>query len=215
MGRWRALHELSVISNFVSAAGPETARRYLEFEHVENFKAAQQYQDHCSTLQRERIDEEDLAALRCEYDRVRTEFGEAFVEEFGWARAALELTNPRARIHFVELERRIGLKHFRPYYRLASDKVHAGPRGTGRSLGTHYSGASLAGASNAGLSGAGHCGCLSLLQVTTVFFAHIPDLDYLLTASALGDLCRRAGEAFFAIEMKLRVDESRITPERP
>jgi len=52
------------------------------------------------------------------------EFGKSFGVNYGWAASVLKFNNT-----FAQIEESIGLNHLRPYYKMASQNVHADPKG--------------------------------------------------------------------------------------
>ena len=60
MARWRTLHEVAVVMNFLSEHGEEVAKRYLDHEAVESWKAAQLYQKKCPALGLDPFSQEEM-----------------------------------------------------------------------------------------------------------------------------------------------------------
>ena len=73
-----------------------------------------------------------------------------------------------------DIEEQVGLENMRPYYRMASDNVHANSHGSysriGLSQSLHDDEMLLAGASSMGLADPGHSTAISLNQVTSNLF---------------------------------------------
>jgi hypothetical protein len=86
----------------------------------------------------------------------------------------------------------------RPYYWLASDPVHANPKGLSFNLGLHpfRKGSTLGGPSNVGLADPGHATAVSLLQLMTTFLALRPGVDAIITMHLLRMMSDDIGEAF-------------------
>ncbi len=200
MARWRSLHEISVVCSFVSKHGKEVAERYLLHECIESCKAAAQYQQYCARIRYEPFTDEEIAAMERDRANLIKRFGKAYGKEYGWAAEALSIKEPR----FNDIERAVNLDHLRPYYRMASHKVHANPKGAFFSLGLRETkNILLAGPSNVGLSDPGHLTAISLTQVTTTLLTSNPNLDRLVAANILLKMSDEVGAKFWAADRKL------------
>lgn len=208
--RWRALHEISVVSQFISREGQGTAERYLLHDTVQRYKLARAYQEHAAKLNEEPISTEELEGLQAARDELVERFGKPFRENYGWA--ALDLGNPHPTIG--QIEESVGLQHWRPYYGMASDNVHANAHGAYYRLGSNpvTSGLLLAGASDLGLADPGHSAAISLHQITTVLLATKPDLYGIVIMKILQRLQDEVGEAFLEAHRKLEGTEDPTGP---
>ena len=105
-----------------------------------------------------------------------------------------------------DIEQHVQLAHMRPYYRMASDNVHANSHGAHFRLGLHSSQQEkmlLAGPSNLGLADPGHSTAISLLQITTTLLATKPVLDCVVAMKILAGLTDEVGEAFLKVHQEL------------
>ena len=133
------------------------------------------------------------------------EFGSLFLYRNGWAAPAFAGCPPKD----ADFEASVDLDHMRPYVYLASDGVHATPKGLMSTL--QHLGEDpiiMAGPSNAGLADPGHGAAISLMQVTTTLASYcwrelLKDdeiLDnmagMLLSIHVLMELSNLIGEAF-------------------
>ena len=119
--RWRTLHEIAVVSNFIGEKGKDVAVKYLLHDNVQRYKLAIKHRMHAEAINDEPISEEEFDELKAEQDRLVVEFGESFKEDHGWAASALGKDRPR----FADIEESVDLEHLRPYYGMASDNTHA------------------------------------------------------------------------------------------
>ena len=192
--RWRALHEISVVGHFISREGQETAQKYLLHDTIQRYSLARAYQKHAARLNEEPVSAEEFAELKAAQDELVKRFGKPFRQNYGWA--ASVIGKPRPTIG--DIEESVGLQHWRPYYSMASDNVHANAHGAYYRLGLHPKTTELllAGASNSGLADPGHSTAVSLGQITTVLLATKPDLDGIVTMKVLQQLQGEVGEAF-------------------
>jgi len=122
---WRSLHELAVTAYFLLEHRGDTPHRYLDHAAIERSRAATQYQQHCQTLGHEPFSAEELAELKKGFDEAIARYGEPFEGDYGWAAEALR--NPRPT--FTQIEASLDMSHWRPYFRLACQSVHAGSQG--------------------------------------------------------------------------------------
>ena len=129
--RWRSLHEISVVSCIISQHGQELAERYLLHDTIQRYKLAQQHQEYAERINEEPISQEDFDRLKLEHDQLVDEFGLSFKEDYGWASSTLGA-------HYSTIkgiEEHVNLDHMRPYYRMASDNVHANSHGSNFRIG--------------------------------------------------------------------------------
>ncbi len=124
--RWRSLHEVAVISYFLSKKPAKFARLYLEHEAIERYKAAQQFQIHAPSLGYKPFNATEMIAMQKIRDQLVNKYGKAFEGDYGWAAGAIRSGRPT----FAEIERKSGFDKWRPYYKMASHSIHAGAQGS-------------------------------------------------------------------------------------
>ena len=130
--RWRALHEVAVIANFIETHGDACAERYLLHSDVEILKGMREHNKHAARLGFEPQREDVIAAYEETVKSLTDRFGKAFSKDFGWAQPDMARQDPRfgtARITFADIEKSVEVDHNRPLYRRASYHVHAQPLG--------------------------------------------------------------------------------------
>ncbi|MCY3991307.1 MAG: DUF5677 domain-containing protein [Caldilineaceae bacterium] len=199
--RWRSLHEISVIGSFISKNGQELAEKYLLHRPI------QQYKIMCAQIKvhgrnsEEEVSQEDMVVLEDLHDKLIKRFGKSFSSDYGWAVETLKKNRPT----FRDIEEIVGLDHFRPYYRMASDNVHANSHGLYYRMGINQDDGKilLGGPSNAGLEGPGHDTAISLMQITISLLLTRPSVPTNITATILTTLAREAGYAFAQTHRKL------------
>jgi hypothetical protein len=123
--RWRTLHEIAVVAAFLVEKGEETAKRYLAHHACEEGRAVRMFELHRRQLGYRTVGKKYLNALDNEISRLTQEFGKEFKEDYGWAAKVLE----RKRVTFADIESAVKLPFMRPFYRRASEQVHASPIG--------------------------------------------------------------------------------------
>lgn len=161
--RWRTLHEIAVISYFVRDQGQAVAERFLQYDAVDTYKFAGEYQQHCHRLGYEPLSDDELQILKEHLDNACNVYGRDFKRGFGWV-------PDKDKRSFKEIEEAVGLAQLRPYYLLASDNVHSGIRGLLFRLALVHGSQRetlLAGPSNYGLSDPVQALAISLNQITS------------------------------------------------
>ena len=123
--RWRTIHELAVVANFLAKHGNDAANRYLLHQHVETLRAANQYNEYYRHLGQRKVPAKEIRRLTATVDKLKQKFGTNYSKEYGWASAALG--HPK-NLRFRNIEESIDLDFWRPYYKMASHSVHAGPK---------------------------------------------------------------------------------------
>ena len=206
--RWRTLHEIAVVSNFVSQHGQGLAERYLLHEVIQQFKLAREHQTFHSRINEEPISDEEFGELEALQKELVNQFGKQFKEDYGWAAEVLGVDRPTFRM----IEEQANLDHLRPYYRMASDNVHANSHGANFKLGLHLAEEKvlLAGPSNAGLAEPGHSTAISLNQVTLDLLYTRLSFDTLVAMKMFTTFVGEIGESF----LKAHQEYEAITPAK-
>ena len=83
--RWRSLHEIAVVSNFVCQGGKKLAERYLLHEVIQQYKLASVHQRHKDRLNEEEISQEEFDNLETLRNDLVAKFGDQFKYDYGWA----------------------------------------------------------------------------------------------------------------------------------
>lgn len=193
MARSRTLHEIAVIALFIGEHGEELAERYVLHQHVESKRAVQDYVACQARLGYEPLEDSEIAAAERSYDAVMAQFDHPFRTPYGWAAQQLGNNNPS----FSDIERAVGIDHFRAHYRMASHNVHANPKGIFFKLGLlEESDLLLAGPSNAGLAVPGHSAAISLVQTSTPLGLLRPTLDNIIALRIMVELEGEIGRTF-------------------
>lgn len=191
--RWRTAHEIAVVSNFLAGNEPCVAKRYLEHEVIESYRAMNQYQEYAEQLKQDKFSEEEVINLKKLHDQFCEKYGEEFKTPYGWSAEALGKKKPT----FADIEKALGLDHLRPYYKMASHNVHANPKGIKFRLGLS-DGADilLAGPSNYGLADPAHGVSISVLQSTVPMLNLVKNLDAIVMGKILMKFVDDIGLAF-------------------
>jgi hypothetical protein len=174
--RWRSLHELAVISIFLSDNDTIISQRYLEHELIMRHKEAQVYQKHCEELDYPPHEVKFLDKVKERKDDLCNKYGKNYYKDWGWIPEDV-IKNQS----FTELEKHIGLDRLHPFYKLSSAQVHGSSRGL-YSLGLRndFQNKILSvGASNYGLADPLQNVAISLMNVTNCLLTFEPDFESL------------------------------------
>jgi hypothetical protein len=210
--RWRAIHEIAVVSQLIQKNGNELAERYLNHEIMERLASMRINQQYCERLDMRPYSEEETAAASGAKESLVRRYGRKFTGDYGWATMILKDRPPT----FVELEKLAGLDHYRPYYRMASDGVHAGSRVLGAHLGLMGESSSrviLAGPSNSGIALPGQSTIISLMQVNISILPRHPNTEDVILMGSLYELMLEARTAFDEVETKLESRHKKRGPK--
>ena len=175
----------------------DTPQRYLDHAVVERFRAATKYQQHCRTLGYDPFSEEEMKELNKTSDEAIAKYGKPFGKDYGWAAEAL----PNRPSNFTEIEASLNMAHWRPWFGLACQSVHAGSQGLHFALGIPHDTPEmlLAGASDAGLADPGHQMAISLTMVTVAFLTARPNLDGLIACHCMLKVCDDIGREMLRV----------------
>jgi hypothetical protein len=191
--RWRSLHEVAVVANIVALNDDIVAERYAAHSAIARYDAMVVYKQH-----REVLGFPPLAAgveeslLRAKQE-VEAKFGRDFSAAYGWASGLLK---KRAN-SFSDIEKLAGLIRLRPFYKDASQAVHASALGTLEPEGLPIGdGKNLAGPSNYGLAEPGRLAANSMGMITNAMFAAQPSAEAYAYFGVVEKLVVKCGRAF-------------------
>lgn len=211
LSRWRTMHELAVTAMLIAERGPDVAERYVAHVGADSIKAARQYKRFAAVLQHRPIsahEQKRLDALAVDLER---KYGKPFLNDHGWAADTLKNPSPT----FASIEAAVDLDRFRPYFKLASNTVHAGAKGTFFRLGVlGEQDGILAGASNVGLQEAGRLAALSLAQITTVLLLIRPNTDSIIWSRVLNDLSSKVELQFVKVQRRIEREDRQLRKEK-
>ena len=204
MARWRTLHEIAVITEFIASAKEIVAQSYLDYQDIEGYRAAFLYKQYQDRLGMESIDD-DIEALQRRRDQLVRRYGPVFEEEYGWAAASFGGKPPR----FSAIEKYVCLDHLRPYYKMASQQTHATSKGAAFRLGLlddtrQGRDIMLAGPTNTGFTDPAQLASLSMLQITTCLLERRATLDRMVAMSHLTKMQDKIASQFWRVEQRIR-----------
>jgi len=200
LARWRTLHEIAVVSLFLSEGGEVLAERYELHDVIESRRAADEYQKCCQRLGYEPMEPAEVETLEQECATLVERFGPGFRERYGWASERLGSKAPT----FADIERAVHVDHLRPFYRMASHNVHANPKVVFFNLGLmNEKDILLTGPSNTGLADPGQNTAISIVQATSSLATLDATLDVIVALKLMLTLSDEVGESFVAVQKQL------------
>ncbi|KKC55567.1 hypothetical protein OA45_01792 [Bacillus sp. UMTAT18] len=169
--RFRSLHELAVISEFVVQNGEEAAESYFDYLPVMQMKDLM-FQER---LVGESLDDETVKKeLRVHLREITEKRGKDFTNlkersDYIWAKKYLKNGQNAS---FNQIRKSINRQHGLKPYKIASNNIHSAPKSIVSSLSTS-SGAFGSGASNIGISLAGTWGTYEMIQMNRLVFSQL------------------------------------------
>jgi Family of unknown function (DUF5677) len=192
--RWRALHEITVTAMFLVAHGENAAKRYVHHEFVETYKGAKQLNKYASRLNISKFSENELDQFKLQFDEVLASYGNEFAKPYGWAAPFLATDNQT----FFALEEAVGLDHWRPYYKWASQNIHANIKTISDSLGLNEAVEDIlqVGPSNSGMVDPAQSTAISLSQLTSALLFSNLNVDGIVMTKMLSSLSDEMRKVF-------------------
>ncbi|MCB8944418.1 MAG: hypothetical protein H6658_11780 [Ardenticatenaceae bacterium] len=184
--RWRTLHELSVEASFIFQNGNSVAELFLLHSQIYDYRLAEEYQKYYQVLGYAPPEQAHIDSAKKTRDRLINQYGDHFKYDYGWAAQVLKNKRP----NFTHLEEFVGLKHLRPFYKLANINVHSGSMGASFRLGLPPDNNNIlvAGHSIYGLSEPGQNIAFSFYLLTATLLLSRENLDQVALVSALDTL---------------------------
>lgn len=196
--RWRALHEVVVIALFLIKNENELSVRYRQHAVVESYKSMIQYNRYEPRLNIDRFSEKEIMECKEAYDQLLSKYGKEFKDSYGWASSILNNKKP----NFFNIEENVSLDHLRPYYKWASQNIHANAHGINYKLGLSEAEEEtlLAGPSNSGMTDPAQLTALSLSQISVGLLNIYSNIDTLIHQYVIQKLSSNIGELFFGAD---------------
>lgn len=205
--RWRTLHELAVISIFLSNNNNDVAKRYLEHEFVMKFKEAEAYKKHYRKLGYTPLDRKEYNKLKRKKKNLCKKYNDKFQDNYGWI--------PNSILHkrnFMKLEKHVKIDRFRPLYKFSCASTHGNSRGFYRLglMDIYQDKLLLVGSSNYGLADPINNTSMSLRFVTNCLSVLEPDFETIIQMNVLKIFVDEVGPASYNIQKKIEDNEMKI-----
>jgi len=171
--RWRTLHEIAVVIEFLRKKGNPAAVAYLEHAQIKNRKILREYNECQRELSYEPIPESDIESAEQKKKELLKKYGDEFAEDYGWASPFCTNKYPS----FVDIRRESGYGHWKAHFGMANHAVHAGPHGVLFRLGHPLDSkpAPLIGPSLLGLADPLHATAISVMHATFSYVTQLRD----------------------------------------
>lgn len=181
-GRWRSLHEVTVIAIFISRHEESVAERYYYHQDIENLRHLEGELERIPNLKDDFKIRKNYKELLDAKQQLISEYGIGYETDYGWAGSVLGKRKPT----FRDIEAAVEIDNLRTSYKIASLNVHGTAKGTFERLGLHSFTESyfLAGRSDFGLLQPGDLTAISLGYLTTclLLMDPTPTIDMLIRA---------------------------------
>ena len=192
LARWRSLHELNVTAMYILQEGRESAVAYMLSFHFAARRAALQMNEHAELARLERFSKDDLEGFDIRRNEAEKALGRKIEKDKDGEWPSI---NPNHR-DFAAIEKHVGMDHWRPRYKWASQHTHADLKPVGNLLGMSESkeAVNLVGASNSGFADPFMMTAISLAQITVTFLTVTPNLDRVVQSNVLLKFSDEMGE---------------------
>ncbi|ARS52301.1 DUF5677 domain-containing protein [Kushneria konosiri] len=196
--RWRALHEVNCTAMFIVKQGQDCAERFYFHDVVDSYDAMREHKKYENRLQEKGPSQAEIDDCKKEYDELIRRYGKSFSQLYGWA---AHIFPSHQRVGFAAIEKNVGLDHMRPYYKWASQNIHASSKGMTSRLGLCEARHDilLVGQSNSGMTDPAHATAISLYQITTTLLCLKPALDHIVMCKIAGEYEQAVGDTFLRI----------------
>jgi hypothetical protein len=200
---WRALHEIACVSYFISEHGEDVAKRFLDYEAVENYYQAQAIYEHQQRMECETLSESDFKEIKKDFNKIKKRYGPDFVKKanypYGWVPRSVLKTRS-----LKEIEKSVKLDMLRPFFDMTSYNVQGGPKGLMFKLGfmknKEKNVVVPVGPSNYGLADPGKSAAISLGQVTACLLLAEHSFKNMVIVETLRSLVDEICDAFCEIQ---------------
>jgi len=183
LARWRSLHEVSVTAMYVIKHGEKAAIAYLMSFHFAARRSANQVNDHAARAGLQTFSKVELLQFDLRCAEAEKLLGRKIDKDKNGEWPAI------TQIHknFAEIEKQVGMDHWRPRYKWASSHTHANHRPTGTLLGMSEAtdNAHLIGQSNSGLVDPFQMTAITLAQITATYLLYTPNPDRIVHSKVI------------------------------
>ena len=181
--RWRSLHEMSVIMNYLQNNDEELSERFFDHTLVNDFKSLEIFNQKSERIGFEKITGSERDEVISNFKKILQKYGENYKMDYGWA----SKINKKNKLTFKDIEDAVSLDHLRPYYKLACNYIHTNPKGLLYKIGLleEHQGNILTGQSIIGMEDPIQLTCISLINIFIVLLTRNPDISRLVECRIL------------------------------
>lgn len=175
LARWRSLHELTISAMYILQEGKEPALNYVLSFHFSARRAAHQLNEHAERARVEPFSDEMLRTFDNHCAEAEEQLGRKFDRDKDGEWPAINITHR----NYADIERHVGMDHWRPRYKWASRHAHADFAPNDKLLGMSEAKnrITLVGASNSGFADPLMMTAISLAQITNTYLSVTPNFD--------------------------------------
>ena len=205
LGRWRTLHEISVVAKLLSQENIVISERYLKHRNARMYKDLKSYKEHQEEAKLVPLNEKTLQDAEQVYNYVLEKYGDEMKYDWGWASPALGKRKP----NFCQIEEYVGMARWRPRYKWSSEDTHGGYRPHMRMLGTSEAQQPmlLVGPSDSGLADPGQMVTVSLDVVNAALYTLSPDIvDFVVYRKIMDWLLDQISLAFVKVHKRTNTE---------
>lgn len=198
--RWRALHEVTATAMFIAKHGQECAERFYFHDIVDSYDGMIEHKKYEDRLQEKGYTKQEIDECKKEYDVLIEKYGKQYGEFYGWA--SYVFPNSKGRVTFTAIEKDVGLDYIRPYYKWASQNIHAGSKGMSNRLGLCEAEEDilLVGQSNSGMTDPAHATAIGLSQITMTLLVLKPTMEHIVLMKLMTEYEKEVGKIFLNID---------------
>jgi len=202
--RWRTLNEIAVICFFIKKHGNDVGERYLSYQYIESCKAMREYQKYAERLGYVPFSKLKIENLKKIRENLIKKFGKNFTKNNGWAADVLNKESPK----FFDLAEDIELEHLYPFFKMASNAIHAtSSNALYFKLGSPEGKIIQVGPSNFGMADPGQNTAISLNLVNVALLTLKPELDDLVQLNSMSCQLDEIRAAFLEVHNNINHDQ--------
>lgn len=123
--RWRSLHEITVIAEYLSNKSEEIYEKFIDHQFVQDYKHAIKLKENSNHIFQFEISDEEYKIICDNYKCVIEKYGKPFKNDYGWAHDLFD----KKRIYFSDIENEVNFDYIRSHYKMSSDTIHTNSRG--------------------------------------------------------------------------------------
>ncbi|MFA6362893.1 DUF5677 domain-containing protein [Methanoregula sp.] len=210
--RCRTLYEFAVISFFIAKHGNDVAERYINYQAIEEYRAAKEYQEYCKITGDIPFSNEEMEKMNEKCETLIEQYKKPFTKRtfnkgYGWAAKALNLPNPK----FSDLARDVDFSRLLFPYSMASWAIHANAKCLMFKLASPDEKYILTGESNIGMAEPGQRAAISLLQINFALLNSKISIENLTRIRSMILLVNEINKAFSEVHDSINMNEVRIS----
>lgn len=205
LARWRSLFEICTTVMFIDKYGAKSAQMYNEYQHIEKYNEMVEYNKRCTELGFEPISNSEVDEMIRKKEELESKYTIRFGYSYGWTCNVFDT----GKLTFNRIVDDIGFELWKPYYKMACNSVHAGPKALFYNIGlSERQDILLVGPTNIGFVDPAQLTSISLVQITTFLVKNAPNYERLLVNNALNILATKVTEEFVRIQNEIDNEEN-------